>query len=128
MAAHRVPQKHDHPNGPGARAYFDIGNHSGDYFAYRADLMAAVRRLWPQGILADSFPLAALRVGGDPQVQVDDEFMQVGGCAMSRLANYIATGGVPAHLVRTASLPRRGCPLDCALFLRFLSVCGAVEP
>lgn len=51
LQAHVLSNKDDHPNGPGATAFFDFRSTDLDEMAFRRQMEVQMRRLWPTDIL-----------------------------------------------------------------------------
>ena len=51
LRSHVVLNKEDHPNGPGAVAYFDYRHSKLEQLAFRRQMEVKMRRLWPTDIL-----------------------------------------------------------------------------
>ena len=116
LGHHKIAFKGDHPDGPGAAAYYSLRTTEDSNADFRRDLLHAVRLYWPRNLA-----LAVEPPGSAPDFAwaaaedaVDEELIQFQSCAMARLTDHLCTGAIPGHLVRTASLAARKRPAAAA--------------
>ena len=97
LAGHDVKDASDHPDGPGARAFYRVAGSDG----FRAVLLGCVREWWPRELVVDGEAKSFC-----PLEDVDAEFVQYNSCACIRVLDYVLSGKIPAHLVRNRELLR----------------------
>ena len=103
FAKHLIFNKAKHPDGPGAKAFYDLFVEMEGPSAVRPFLIRNVRRRWPSDVTVNGRSLSSLHLGLFPS-EVDDETAQFWSCAVERVLNYVLTGVIPAHLRRTAAV------------------------
>ena len=97
LAGHDVKDASDHPDGPGADAFYRVAGSQG----FRTVLLGRVREWWPSELVVDGEAKSFCSME-----DVDAEFVQYNSCACIRALDYILSGKVPAHLVRNRELLR----------------------
>ena len=97
LAGHDVKDASDHPDGPGAEAFYRVPGSDG----FRAVLLDRVREWWPCELVVDGEARSFC-----PLEDVDGEFVQFNSCACIRALDHVLSGKVPAHLVRNDELLR----------------------
>ena len=107
LSAHIVAQKEDHPNGPGASAYFDLRSSETEMMNFRSALIADLKKMWPSDIKVDGVALDTLHLGRDPDREVQGETVQFAACAALRVVHHVLTGVIAAHLLRNAVIAKR---------------------
>ena len=70
--------------------------------AFRGILCNLLKGLWPCDITVGGKRVEALRLGLNPDREIQGETVQFASCAAGRLAHYMLTGTIPAHLVRNS--------------------------
>ena len=100
LAGHDVKDASDHPDGPGAQAFYRVAGSEG----FRAVLLDRVREWWPSELVVDGEAKSFCSLE-----DVDAEFVQYNSCACIRALDYVLSGKVPAHLVRNVELE---CSVD----------------
>lgn len=107
LAAHCLPDKQDHPDGPGAELFYRLRTDFLGAREARQRLMEDLRSLWPKNIYVDDQPVPQLHLGQDGGREVQAETVQYASCAAERVVDYVLTGKIPAHLARNALLDNR---------------------
>ena len=97
LAGHDVKDASDHPDGPGAEAFYRVAGSDG----FRAMLLARVRECWPSELVVDGEAMSFC-----PLEDVDGEFVQFNSCACIRALDHVLSGRVPGRLVRNDELLR----------------------
>ena len=101
---HIIHNCDDHPDGPGAIAYYDLLPENASPYERRTYFIRETRRLWPTDVRVDGVPHEAMHLGHDCTREVTHETMQFVACALSRMTHYLLTGVILHHLKRTAVL------------------------
>ena len=99
FAPHATHSKTDHPDGPGARAFYSLFLELEGSRETRAYILRHCRAMWPTDVKVDGCTVTDLHLGWSG-LEVDDETVQYWSCACARLCNYMLTGKIPRHLRR----------------------------
>ena len=95
LAGHDVKDASDHPDGPGAEAFYRVAGSPG----FRDVLLRRVREWWPSELVVDGEAMSFC-----PLEDVDGEFLQFNSCAAIRALDYVLSGNVAPHLRRNNDL------------------------
>ena len=105
---HVIPDKTDHPDGPGARAFYELRFDSSHPREFRAWLHSQVAKTWPREVSSPTGKANCLGFENGYEDIVTAEFIQFQSCAMGRFVEHEASGKIPAHLARNSALEAPG--------------------
>ena len=103
FAPHAHHSKAEHPDGPGARAFYALFLDLEGNRQVRAHMLAKCRAMWPTNVTVDGVMRLDMHLGWS-SLELDEETGQHWACATVQLCHYMLSGVIPPHLRRNCSL------------------------